>query len=150
MGGGAVRITEEGRPYAVPPEAVAGANDLELAYVRGNLEAIRLPNGYCFKHQKFDYPAARMPCYTCPMFATTPQFLPQFEQEVRDTAYQVELGEAARHPHWVEANRRKLTVLQPVVDLLRQGQTHHPMGKAKREYTIPERAERARLTQQEG
>ncbi len=144
MARGAVRITEEGQPYAVAPEAVAGANDLALAHVRGNLDAIRLPNGYCFKHRKFDCPAARMPCYTCPMFATTPAFLPQFEQEVRDTAYQVELGEAAGHPHWVEANRRKLTVLQPIVQLLQEGQTHHPRGKVKREYTAKERALRSR------
>lgn len=144
MARGAVRITEGGQPYAVAPEAVVGANDIELAYVRGNLDAIRLPNGYCFKHRKFDCPAARMPCYTCPMFATTPAFLPQFEREVRDTVYQVELGEAAGHPHWVEANRRKLTVLQPIVRLLQEGQTHHPLGKAKREYTAEAHALRGR------
>jgi integrase len=145
MARGAVRITEDGRPYAVPAEALTGTNDLELARVRGHLDAIRLPNGYCFKHQKFDCPAARMPCYTCPMFATTPQFLPQFLHEVRDTEYQVELGQAAGHPHWVEANRRKLTVLQPIVQLLQEGQTHHPLGKTTREYA----AEQVRRSQQE-
>jgi len=58
---------------------------------------------------------------------------------VRDTAYQIELGEAAGRPHWVEANQRKLTVLQPIVQMLQQGQTHHPLGKAKREYSDEER-----------
>ncbi len=98
MAQGAVRITGEGTPFTVAADTLMRDNDLELAHVRGNLDAIRLPNGYCFKHQKFACPAARMPCYTCPMFATTPQFLPQFEHEVRDTAYQIELGGGGRTP----------------------------------------------------
>ncbi len=80
------------------------------------------------------------------MFVTTPAFLSQIEREVQDLECQVELGEAANRVHWVEANRRKLTKLLPIRDFLRTGQTHQPMGKAKREYTIPEQD--ARTTKQ--
>jgi len=135
MAQGAVRVDIDGAPHTVSPKAATGGEGLDLARVHGNLDAIRLPHGYCFKHTGFDCPAARMPCYTCHAFVTTPEFLPQFEHEVRDTEQQVELGEAAGRPHSADANRRKLTVLQPIIDLLRQGTLHQPIGKDIREDT---------------
>ncbi len=45
MAQGAVRITAEGTAYVASTEALTGGNDLELSHVRGNLDAIRLPNG---------------------------------------------------------------------------------------------------------
>ncbi|HYU73288.1 MAG TPA: hypothetical protein VEL31_11465, partial [Ktedonobacteraceae bacterium] len=92
---------------------------------------------------KFDCPAAATPCYSCPMFVTTPAFLPQIEREVQDLEGQVELGEAANRTHWVEANRRKLTKLLPIRDFLRTGETHQPMGKTRREYSMQEGREQA-------
>ena len=142
MAQGAVRIQVNGEPERVDPEALTTDNDVNLAQVRANLDAIRLPNGYCFKHSKFDCPAAVTPCYSCPMFVTTPAFLPQLEREVQDLQHQVELGEAANRPHWVEANRRKVAKLLPIRDFLRTGQTHQPLGKAKREYTVQEQEAR--------
>ncbi len=138
MAQGAVRINVESQPYSVGTEILLSENELELAHVKAHLDAIRLANGYCFKHKTFDCPAAKSPCYTCPMFVTTPEFLPQFEQEVRDTEFQIELGEAAGRTHWVEANQQKLTKLIPIRDLLASRQVHQPLGKAKREYTAQE------------
>lgn len=138
MAQGAVRISVESHPYTVETATLLRENELELAHVKAHLDAIRLSNGYCFKHKTFDCPAATSPCYTCPMFVTTPEFLPQFEQEVRDTMFQIELGEAAGRTHWVDANQRKLTKLIPIRDLLQSRQIHQPMAKAKREYTAQE------------
>ncbi len=78
------------------------------------------------------------------MFVTTPAFLPQIEREVQDLEYQVELGEAANRVHWVEANQRKLGKLLPIRDFLRTGETHQPMGKARREYPVQENREQIR------
>jgi hypothetical protein len=135
---GAVRINRESQPYPVETEKWWSGNELEFAHVKAHLDAIRLSNGYCFKHKTFDCPAAQSPCYTCPMLVTTPEFLPQFEQESRETTFQIELGEAAGRTHWVEANPRKLTKLIPIGDLLQSRQIHQPLGKAKREYPTQE------------
>ncbi len=143
MAQGAVRIDGAGGPYPVAAATVSEGDELDLAHVRGTLDAIRLPHGYCFKHKSFECPAARMPCYTCHAFVTTPAFLDQFEREIHDTEQQIELGEAAGRPHWVEANRRKLTVLQPIVSLLRQGALHQPMDKNFRQSSGAEIAERS-------
>jgi hypothetical protein len=144
MAQGAVRLQVSGQPERVDPETAAAENGLDLAQVRANLDAIRLPNGFCFKHTKFECPAAATPCYSCPMFVTTPTFLSQIEREVQDLQYQVELGQAANHVHWVEANQRKLTKLLPIRDLLQTGATHQPMSKARREYPVQTTAGQAR------
>jgi hypothetical protein len=77
------------------------------------------------------------------MFVTTPAFLSQIEREVQDLQYQVELGQAANHVHWVEANQRKLTKLLPIRDFLQTGATHQPMSKARREYPAQTTVEQA-------
>ncbi len=146
---GIVQIKNDGTPAKVQPEELLRGDELELAYVRANLDAIRLPNGYCFKPKAMDCPAATTPCYTCRAFVTTPVFLPQLEQEIRDLETQVDLGEAAGRSHWVEANRRKLIKLTPIADLLRAGQMHQPMEKHKREYA-PSEYKKLAMPLQEG
>jgi len=145
---GVVHIKHDGTPAKVQPEEILQGDELELAYVRANLDAIRLPNGYCFKPKAMDCPAATTPCYTCRAFVTTPIFLPQLEQEIHDLETQVELGEAAGRGHWVEANRRKLIKLTPIADLLRAGQIHQPMEKHKRECS-PKEYEKPATSSQE-
>ena len=143
MAQGAVRLQVGGQPERVDPEVVATENGLDLTQVRANLDAIRLPNGFCFKHTKFECPAAATPCYSCPMFVTTPAFLSQIEREVQDLRYQVEWGQTANHVHWVEANQRKLTKLLPIRDFLQTGEIHQPMSKARREYPAQKAAGQA-------
>jgi integrase len=141
MARGAVRISEEGIAEVVDPESLDQDNELALEQVRATLDARRLQNGYCFKHRKFDCPAAHIPCYRCPMFVTTPAFLPQFAHERQDTIALIAIGEAAGRSHWVEANRRKLETLDQILATLEDGQLHQPMGKAKREYAPTDEAE---------
>jgi hypothetical protein len=74
-------------------ERVIGANELELAYVRSNLDATRTDKGYCFKPRKMACPYVDLPCYTCRNWATTPAFLPEFGAMERDLRFQIELGE---------------------------------------------------------
>ena len=147
MAHGVVRIQQDGLPQPIDPTSLVEGEELDLAHVRAHFDAIRLPNGFCFKHRKFECPAAATPCYSCPMFVTTPAFLPQIEHEVQDLEDQVTLGEAANRPHWAEANRRKLIKLIPIRDLLQSGKNHQPMDKSKREYTMQERAEQSKREQ---
>jgi len=114
----------------------------EWEHIRHNLDAVRLPNGYCFKPKKAHCPTQDTPCYTCRHFCTTPDFLPQFEHEEREMRELIELGERAGSGIWVERNTQKLHRLLPVIQVLRKGDLHHPAGKAMREYTPEERTKR--------
>jgi len=140
---GAVRIDVQGRPNVVTTEQLGTEQEIEWEHIRHNLDAVRLPNGYCFKPKKANCPTQDTPCYTCRHFCTTPDFLPQFEHEEREMRELIELGEKAGSEIWVERNSQKLNRVLPVIQVLRKGDLHHPAGKAIREYTPEERAKRA-------
>ncbi len=139
---GAVRIDTTGVPKSVDPQQLANENEIEWEHIRHNLDAVRLPNGYCFKPKKANCPTQDTPCYTCHHFCTTPDFLPQFEREEREMRELIQLGEKAGSDIWVERNTQKLSKLLPVIQVLRKGDLHHPAGKTIREYTPEERAKR--------
>ena len=139
---GALRIDVQGLPRVVNSEQLDNEQEIEWEHIRHNLDAVRLPNGYCFKPKKANCPTQDTPCYTCRHFCTTPDFLPQFEHEEREMRELIELGEKAGSEIWVERNTQKLNRLLPVIQVLRKGDLHHPAGKAMREYTPEERAKR--------
>ncbi len=139
---GAVRIDVQGQPKVVSTEQLGNEQEIEWEHIRHNLDAVRLPNGYCFKPKKANCPTQDTPCYTCRHFCTTPDFLVQFEREERELQELIELGEKAGSDIWVERNTQKLSRVVPVIQVLRKGDLHHPAGKAIREYTPEERAKR--------
>lgn len=139
---GAVRIDAQGQPKVVSTEQLGNEQEIEWEHIRHNLDAVRLPNGYCFKPKKANCPTQDTPCYTCRHFCTTPDFLAQFEREEREMRELIELGEKAGSDIWVERNTQKLNRVLPVIQVLRRGDLHHPAGKAMREYTPEERAKR--------
>ncbi len=139
---GAVRINTLGCPNVVEAEQLGNEQEIEWEHIRHNLDAVRLPSGYCFKPKKANCPTQDTPCYTCRHFCTTPDFLPQFEQEEREMRELIVLGEKAGSEVWVDRNTQKLNKVLPVIQVLRRGDLHHPAGKVMREYTPEERAKR--------
>jgi integrase len=144
---GAVRIDQVGLPRTVPCEQLTNENEIEWEYIRHNLDAVRLPNGYCFKPKKAECPTQAIPCYSCHNFCTTPDFLTQFEKEEQDTLELIELGHKTGSVPWVERNSQKLGRLHKIIQLLHKGELHHPAGKSLREYT---KSERERMGQKDG
>jgi integrase len=140
---GAIRIDGTGLPRVVSTDHLGNEQEIEWEHIRHNLDAVRLPNGYCFKPKKALCPTQETPCYTCHHFCTTPDFLSQFEREEREMRELIELGEKAGSAIWVERNTQKLHRLLPVIQVLQSGDLHHPAGKAMREYTPEERAKQA-------
>ncbi len=140
---GAVRIDAQGQPKVVSTEQLGSEQEIEWEHIRHNLDAVRLADGYCFKPKKANCPTQDSPCYTCRHFCTTPDFLPQFEKQERELHELIELGEKAGSEIWVERNTQKLHRVLPLIQVLRNGDLHHPAGKAMREYTPAERAKRA-------
>jgi integrase len=139
---GAVRLDAQGAPRFLARDQMGDDQTIEWEYLRHHLDAVRLPNGYCFKPKKADCPIQVTPCYTCHHFCTTPDFLPQMEHEEREMRELISLGERAGSVPWVERNTQKLGKLLPVLQVLREGHIHHPAGKTVREYTLEERSKR--------
>lgn len=138
---GAVRIGESGDAEKTAPLAPEN-DDLELEYLRHNLDAVSLPNGYCFKARKIACPTQAIPCHTCSHFCTTREFLPQFETQRMETLHLIELCDAAGRTQAGERNRQNLIPLESIITALKDKGIKHDAGKAVREYTPEEAAER--------
>ncbi len=149
MGKVVVRLGAAGAAETIDPDVLIDEDTLELGHIRHNLEGCRLPNGWCFKPRSMECPASRIPCLTCSAFATTSDFLPQFEHEVRQTEDAIAVAEQVGHERMAEANHRKLIPLLAITDTLRQGELHQPLPKYRREYTPAELAQRAQQQQEQ-
>jgi hypothetical protein len=130
---GAVRIDAHGRPLRIDldgPETFQdlGLTVLELASIRAHLDARRVEVAYCFKPAKFECKYAEIPCWTCPAAVITPDFLPQIQRQRQDVLLQIEIGTQTGRTHWVEANQRKLAMIEPVIDVLTEGKVQGEIG----------------------
>ncbi len=138
MARGAVHVASAG-PQPIDSNELIAGNELELAYIRGNLDATRVETGYCFKPQKMECPFVEIACFTCHNHVTTTDFLPQFQRQERDLIEQIDLGTAAGRPHWVDKNQKKLRAIQSIIGALEQ-QRVHGLSKGQREYGAADRA----------
>lgn len=139
---GVLRLSDCG-PKIVNPEEIIAQDEIELNYIRFNLDATRTEKGFCFKPRKMACPFVDMPCYTCRNYGTTVAFLPEFKQMEADLQRQIETGRQAGQVHWVDKNERKLRSILPIIEVLEAGRGYSVMNKGEREYTAEERATRA-------
>src|SRR5260370_22573596 len=114
MARGAVRVVSAG-PQPIDPDELIAGNELELAYIRGNLDATRVETGYCFKPLKMECPFVEIACFTCHNHVTTTDFLPQFQRQERALLEQIDLRTAAGRPHWVDTDQKKLTAIHSIM-----------------------------------
>ncbi len=136
---GVLRLSDTG-PKIVNPEEIIAQDEIELDYIRFNLDATRTEKGFCFKPRKMACPFVDMPCYTCRNFGTTVAFLPEFKRMEADLHRQIETGKQAGQVHWVDKNERKLQSILPIIEVLDAGKGYSAMTKAEREYAPDERA----------
>jgi integrase len=76
-----------------------------------------LPNGYCGLPVQQSCPHANA-CLTCPMFLTTPEFLPQHRDQRRQTVHIITAAEARGQSRLVEMNRQVLANLDRIIAAL--------------------------------
>lgn len=78
----------------------------EAAWMKNNLSRAKmaLPNGYCALplQQRCEYANA---CLTCPVFVTTPEFLPQHHRQLAQTRALISQAEQHGQERLVEMNR---------------------------------------------
>ncbi|MBP2644330.1 MAG: XerC [Firmicutes bacterium] len=139
MKNGAFRLDADGKPIKVDVSAIENEEIIEWEYIRHNLDAVRMPLGYCLKPKKIECKHQLNPCLTCRNLCTTPDFIPQYELEVREVRTLIERGKAQNQTLWVEKNQRLLDRYEAMLAVLKEGKTHHLAGKKGREYVGEER-----------
>jgi len=112
---------------------------IEWEYIRHNLDAVRIPLGFCLKPSKIECNHQLNPCLICNNMCTSPEFLHEFEDEIRETKKQIERAKALGRIMWIEKNQSVLERLEAIAITLRDGKIHHKAGKHRREYIGEER-----------
>ncbi|MCH5583494.1 tyrosine-type recombinase/integrase [Shimazuella sp. AN120528] len=137
---GLFRINENGgKPMQISGQDIEQEDSIEWEYIRHNLDAVQLELGYCMKPIKQPCPTQANPCLSCRNFCTTPDFLPQYEIEIRRAKEIITRGKNLGRNMWVEKNQTLLNRLEPILEALQDGKVHHMAGKKGREYTGEER-----------
>ncbi|MCL6449506.1 MAG: tyrosine-type recombinase/integrase [Armatimonadetes bacterium] len=136
---GLFRIDSTGKPVKIDPSDIKNEDLIEWEYIRYNLDAVRTPLGYCLKPHKVECKHQLNPCLTCRNLCTTPDFIPQFEAEIREVKAVIERGKAQGRTIWVEKNEALLERYEAILTVLKEGHTHHLAGKKGREYVGEER-----------
>ena len=137
---GLFRIDEKGRVRQIEISENQNEDLIEWEYIRHNLDAVRMPLGYCMKPKKQDCHTQLNPCLTCRNLCTTPDFIPQYELEIQEIKAVIERGKAQNRSVWVEKNQALLQRHETILAVLKDGKTHHKAGKKGREYVGEERS----------
>ncbi|MCL4377167.1 MAG: tyrosine-type recombinase/integrase, partial [Actinobacteria bacterium] len=135
---GLFRIDDAGKLKKIDISDIENEDIIEWEYIRHNLDAVRMPLGYCMKPKKQECHTQLNPCLTCRNLCTTPDFIPQFELEIQETKAVIERGKAQNRSVWIEKNQALLERYETILELLKQGKIHHKAGKKGREYTKEE------------
>jgi integrase len=104
------------RVFLVPNEDLS-----EAAYVAHKLAQSRhaLPNGYCrlASHKSCEH---LNPCFSCPLFVTTPKFLPELRRHRDEVAAHLVLNLEAKRARPAEKDAQDLERLDKIIDALAQ------------------------------
>lgn len=109
------KVNISGDPVTLDPDGPLA----EAAWAKQRLARATqaLPNGYCGLPVQQSCPHANA-CLTCPMFITTPEFLPQHRQHRGEVLQIITAAEARGQHRLVEMNRQILTNLDTVITSL--------------------------------
>lgn len=116
------RHWEQARKVNIQGEEVALDPDGQLAEAAWAKQRVgrvtqALPNGYCGLPVQKTCPHANA-CLTCPMFVTTPEFLPQHRQQRQQLLQIVSAAEARGQLRVVEMNQQVLGNLDQIITAL--------------------------------
>lgn len=91
-------------------------------YIRSNVEAARVPLGFCLASKKEGCPYVVTPCLTCSNFCTTPDNLPDFEREIQRVEEHIQITQ--NYPIYNEKTKEQLNNLIKIRDQLAEGKSH--------------------------
>lgn len=136
---GLFRIDDDGKLKIINISDIENEDIIEWEYIRHNLDAVRMPLGFCMKPKKQECHTQLNPCLTCRNLCTTPDFIPQFELEIQETKIMIERGKSQNRSVWVEKNLSLLERYERILSKLKEGKMHHKAGKKGREYVGEDR-----------
>lgn len=137
---GLFRIDYDGNFKKIDISEIENEDIIEWEYIRHNLDAVRMPLGYCMKPKKQECHTQLNPCLTCRNLCTTPDFIHQFELEIQETKSVIERGKAQNRSVWIDKNQALLEKYESILQILKEGKVHHKAGKKGREYLGEERS----------
>jgi hypothetical protein len=114
------KVNAEGRPVEIRADGPLG--DAAWSKQRLSRATQSLPNGYCELPLVKICPHANS-CLTCPMFATTAEFLPQHHAQRKQTLQIITAAEAAGHARVAEMNKQVAANLDKIIAALEADQT---------------------------
>lgn len=126
---GLFRIDDAGKLKKIDISDIENEDIIEWEYIRHNLDAVRMPLGYCMKPKKQECHTQLNPCLTCRNLCTTPEFIPQYELEIQETKTVIKKGRTQNRSVWVEKNQALLERYESVLEVLKTGKIHHKAGK---------------------
>lgn len=130
---------ESGKLQKVDIDKIENNDLIEWEYIRHNLDAVRIPLGFCLKPSKIQCNNQLNPCLICSNMCTSPEFIHEFDEEIIKTKNQIDRAKILGRNIWVEKNQTVLERLEAIVAVLRYGKVYHKAGKHKREYIGDER-----------
>jgi len=137
---GLFRISTSGKPTKINVSDIQNEDLIEWEYIRSNLDAVRMPLGYCMKPKKQECHTQLNPCLTCRNLCTSHDFIPQYELEIQETRAMIERGKIQGRSIWVEKNEALLARYVSILIVLKEGKIHHKAGKRGREYVGEEQS----------
>jgi integrase len=114
------KVNASGQTVTLDPDGPLA----EAAWAKHRLARVTqaLPNGYCGLPVHNSCPHANS-CLTCPMFLTTPEFLPQHREQRRQTVQIISAAQARGQQRVTEMNQQLLTNLDAIISALTDGDT---------------------------
>jgi integrase len=109
------KVSATGQPVQISPDAPLG----DAAWTKHQISRATqaLPNGYCQLPVVKTCPHANA-CLTCPMFVTTPEFLPRHHAQRQATLQLITAAEAAGHSRVAEMNKQVGANLDNIITAL--------------------------------
>lgn len=118
----AMKVNVHGEQVTIDPDGPLA--EASWAKQRIGRATQALPNGYCGLPVQQSCPHANA-CLTCPMFLTTPQFLPQHRQHRQQVLQIITVAEARGQIRLAEMNQQVADNLTKVITTLEADQSTH-------------------------
>jgi ferredoxin len=114
------------RLIGIKEDTSAASNPVIIGWAktRYGMATQTLANGYCGLPVQKSCPHANA-CLTCPMFVTTPEFLPQHHAQRQATLALITAAEAAGHTRVAEMNKQVAANLDKIITVLEDDAGSH-------------------------
>ena len=114
----------------------SGKHGVDYRKVRGNLDAVKVPFGTCFKPTKLGCKQQINHCLTCGSFCSCEEDIPEYEAEISRIREKIRLGEEIGRNDWVIKNREYLEVLEKMISRIKEEKVVHKNGATREDENV--------------